>query len=221
MFKNWFRNKQKQKESNTSDKQVLEKGDKILATGDSNYFYKITRNISDKVSSELEASTIPLWIGQLYMHYWDGTTPEDYNNPEWQNQGLYFWLAEEDFANKSLPPVFEKMNKRFFRIINGIPVFKGTAIPWFGMPGGGTKMGFGDANNPTSIKTIKEQGYIEYIEIVELSEYNLDILNDRNNYTLLANSNIRLENNIFYLDEKPITLSHAYSIGVINVAKIV
>lgn len=221
MFENWFRNKRKQKESNVSDKQVLEKGDKILATGDSNYFYKITRNISDKVSSELEASTIPLWIGQLYMHYWDGKTPEDYNNPEWQNQGFYFWLAEEKFPNKSLPPVFEKMNKRFFRIINGIPVFKGTAIPWFGMPGGGTKMGFGDANNPTSIKTIKEQGYIEYVEFVELSEYNLDILNDRNNYTLLANSNIKLENNVFYLDEKPITLSHAYSIGVINVAKIV
>lgn len=75
MFKNWFRNKRKQKESNVSDKQVLEKGDKILVAGDSNYFYKITRNISDKVSSELEASTIPLWIGQLYMHYWDGTTP--------------------------------------------------------------------------------------------------------------------------------------------------
>lgn len=65
------------------------------------------------------------------------------------------------------------------------------------------------------------QGNIEYIEIVELSEYNLDILNDRDNYTLLANSNIKLEKNIFYLDEKPITLSHAYSIGVINVAKIV
>lgn len=77
-------------------------------------------------------------------------------------------------SNKSLPPVFEKRNKRFFRITNNIQIFKGTAIPWFGMPGGGTKMGFGDADNPTSIKTIKEQGNIEYIEIVELSEYNLE-----------------------------------------------
>lgn len=221
MFKNWFRKKLDKKESNTSDKQVLEKGEKILATGNNNLFYKVTRNISDKVSSELEASTIPLWIGQIYMHYWDDTTTEDYNNPEWQNQGLYFWLAEEEFQNKSLPPVFEKMDKQFFRITNGIQVFKGTAIPWFGMPGGGLKMGFGDSNNPTPIKTVKAQGNIEYIEMVELSEYNLDILNDRDNYTLLANSNIKLENNVFYLDQKPITLSQAYSIGVINVAKIV
>lgn len=221
MFKNLFRKKQDKEKSDTlPDKQVVGTGEKILATGNSNCFYKIIRDISDETSFKLDSSTIPLWVGQLYMHYWDNVTPEDYNNPEWQNQGLYFWLAEEDFPNKSLPPVFEKKEKKFFRIINEIQVFRGIAIPWFGMPGGGLKMGFGDPNTPTPISTVKEQGYIEYLEVVELSDINSEILNDRKNYILLANSNIKAENNIFYLDGNPITLSQAYSIGVIDIAKI-
>lgn len=220
MFKNWFRKKQKE-ESISSTEQILEKGERILGREDSNSFYKIIRDVSDDVSSKLEASTISLWIGELFMHYWNDATIEDRNNPEWQNQGLYFWLANEDFPNKSLPPVFEKMNKKFFRITNTVQTFKGTVIPWFGMPGGGLKMGFGNSNNPTPIKDIEELGYIEYVEIIELSAQNLEILNNRENYTLLANTHIKFENNEFYLDGKPITLTQAYSIGVINIAKII
>lgn len=221
MFKKWHI-KRKYTEGNQaiSDDQTLEPDEKVIATSDGNCFYKIIREISNKTSSELESSTIPLWTGQLYMHYWDDSVPEDYNNPEWQNQGLYFWLAEEDFPNKSLPPAFEKKSKRFFRITNEVKIFSGRVIPWFGMPGGGLKMGFGDSVNPTPISIINQQGNIDYIEIVELSDDNLEILKDRYNYTLIAASNIEFKNNIFYLDGNVISLSLAYSIGVINIAKI-
>lgn len=220
MFKNWFKKKQEKKEVST-ERQTLEKGDKILTTEDANVFYKITRDITEKISNGLESSTIPLWIGDLFMHYWNNPVIDDYNNPEWQNQCLYFWFAEEEFPRKSLPRIFDKMDKLYFRIVdNTLECFNGTVIPWFGMPGGGTKFGFGDPQNPTPIKVIKEQEQIEYLEIIELSEENIHILNDRDNYMLLANKNITFDNNIFYLAEKPITLTQAYQIGVVSIAKI-
>lgn len=220
MFKNWFKKKRKEA-TKPSTEEILEKGEQILATEDGKSYYKVIRNISDDVTSKLEASTLLLRFSDVFMHYWDGATPEDHNNPEWQNQGLFFWLADEEFPRKSLPPVFEKMEKKFFLIQKQVSIFRVTVIPWFGMPGGGTKMAFGNTDQPTPIKDIKEQGYIQYIEIVELANNNTDILSDRENYIILVNTNIKFENNSFCLNGTPISLTQAYMIGLINIAKFI
>ncbi|NDV95320.1 DUF4237 domain-containing protein [Dysgonomonas sp. 521] len=221
MFKNWFGKKKNKEEPASTDKYTINKGENIPAQKKSNSLYKVVRDISDNLSQKLESSTIPLWIGQLYMHYWNKNTLEDLNNPEWQNQGMFFWRIEEPFPNKSLPPSFELMDKRIFRITHEVRIFQGTAMPWFGMPGGGLKMGFGDQNTPIPIKEMQNKDIIEYIELVELSEENTDILYDRERYTLIAGGNITYEDNTFYLDGAPVSLSTAYSAGVIHVGKVV
>jgi len=218
MFKNWFRKKKEDDRSPEQSESFSIERENVAHSQSDNME---TRELSRALSEKLEKSIIPLWVGQLYMHYYNEATVVNYSNPEWQNQGLYFWTLEEPFPNKSLPFTFEKMEKKIFRISKESPTFQGTAMPWFGMPGGGLKMGFGDSGAPTPIKEMYQKGYIEYIEIVDLSDENADILSDSENYTLIGNDNITFQNHFFYLDGKSISLTEAYRKGTVSIGKII
>jgi hypothetical protein len=99
------------------------------------------RQLSPAQREALAHATLPLLPTQLYLHYWLPNLPEqDPQDQTWRNQVLYFWKADEPFANKSLPPVFETFQEKTFVFAGDtseLSVQVGQAAPWFEQPGGG------------------------------------------------------------------------------------
>jgi hypothetical protein len=201
----------------------LQKGDTFISAGD-NIGFKIIRPLTDEQKEKIDKSTILLRTGQLYMHYWtDNLVCNDRNDPEWQNKVMFFWKAEEPFPKKSLPPEFETFKTRHF-LFSGdtskISLQVGQAMPWFGMPGLGEKHGCEMNGQNVTIPELYDLGLVEYIEQVELTADNSDILTKRDDYFFLIDDRITpFQNGSFYLKEKPIPIDLAYSIGGIHIIK--
>jgi len=217
------------KKTNTDNSQqatetvLLQKGDTFISTGD-NIGFKIIRPLTDEQKEKIDKSTILLRTGQLYMHYWtDNLVCTDRNDPEWQNKVMFFWKAEEPFPKKSLPPEFETFKTRHFLFggdTSKISLQVGQAMPWFGMPGLGEKHGCEINGQKVTLPELNELGLVEYIEQVELTADNLDILTNREDYFFLIDDKITpFQNGNFYLKGKPISIDLAYSIGGIHIVK--
>jgi hypothetical protein len=201
----------------------LQKGDTFISLGD-NYAVKIVRPLTEEQKQRIEKSTILLRTGQLYMHYWtDNLQCTDRNDPEWQNKVMFFWKAEEPFPKKALPPEFESFKIKHF-LFSGdtskIAVKVAQAMPWFGMPGLGAKHVCEMNGEKLTIPELSKLGLVEYIDSIELTQNNLDILAKRENFFFLIDERITpFRNGSFYLRDKPIPIYLAYSIGGIHIIK--
>lgn len=202
---------------------VVQKGDIFISTGN-NVAYKINRVLTSEQKDKIEKSTILLRTGQLYMHYWtDSLICEDRNDQEWQNKVMFFWKAEETFPKKSLPPAFETYKVKHFLFEGDTSIISlkiAQALPWFGMPGLGEKHVCEINGESATIPELNNLGIIEYIELIELSDENIDILNDRENYFFLIDERITPFNNgNFYLNGQIIPINVAYGVGGIHIIK--
>ena len=218
----------KKAENNSGNKNEIEtvelkKGDKFVSAGD-NIGYKISRDLTDEQKERIEKSTILLRTGQLYTHYWtDNLICTDRNDQEWQNKVMFFWKAEEPFPKKSLPPNFETFKVKYFLFdgdTSNISVQVGQAMPWFGMPGLGEKHVCEMNGEKVTIPELNKLGKVDYIEQINLTNDNLDILTDKENYFFLIDERLTpFKNGSFYLNEKPIPISLAYSVGGIHIIR--
>lgn len=219
----------KKKEENNSEYKneteivELKEGDKFVSTGD-NIGYKISRDLTDHQKERIEKSTILLRTGQLYMHFWtDNLICTDKNDQEWQNKVMFFWKAEEPFPKKSLPPIFETFKVKHFLFegdTSNISVQVGQAMPWFGMPGLGEKHVCEINGEKVTIPELNKLGKVNYIEQIDLTNDNLEILTDKENYFFLIDERLTpFRNGNFYLNEKPIPISLAYSVGGIHIIR--
>lgn len=211
-----------QKEESKVHTAQLKSGDKIISAG--GYIaHKVVRDLTAKQKESLEKSTIPLTIDELFMHYWrPNLVCKDKNDPEWENMVVFFWKAEEPFPKKSLPPFFEAFQKKYFLLNNSdeISHMAGETEPWFGMPGGGEKHVCMIGEEEISIPELHKRGIATYIKQVELTDDNLEILSDRDNYFFLIDARITpYRDGNFYLGGQPISISDAYSIGGIHIVK--
>lgn len=170
-------------------------------------------------------ATLKTLTHPLFMHYYDENLVADPANPAWQNQGIFFWSAKESFERKSLPEEFKKLEERHF-IVNDVPeeisFLQGTVMPWFGMPGGGTKYYFSESQNEIPIQNLIQSNALTYVELIELTETNTEILNDRSNYYLLLDGDsMRYDpaGDAFYFNNKKTTLGGAYLLGGIRIIK--
>jgi hypothetical protein len=201
----------------------LEKGEVFISVGD--YLgFKVIRQLTDEQREKIDKSTIPLMATQLYMHYWtDNLVCEDPNDQTWQNQVMFFWKAEEPFPKKSLPPIFETFKVKNFVFVgdtSNISLQVGQAMPWFGMPGLGEKHICEINGQKVTIPELNKLGVVEYVEPVELTNTNLEILTNRDQYFFLIDDRITpFRNGNFYLKDKPIPIDIAYSIGGIHIVK--
>ena len=160
----------------------LEKGETFISTGD-NYGYKVIRKLTEEQRESVDKSTILLRASQLYMHYWtENLVCTDLNDQEWLNKVMFFWKAEEPFPKKSLPPVFETFEIKNFLFVgdtSNISLQTAQAIPWFGMPGLGEKCVCEINGNKITIPELYKLRMVEYVEPVELTNDNLEILTNK------------------------------------------
>ena len=201
----------------------LKKGDTVISVGD-NSLFKVIRPLTEKQKEQIEKSTILLRTGQLFMHYWtDNLVCIDRNDPEWQNKVMFFWKAEEPFPKKSLPPQFKTFKIKYFLFtgdMSKISLHVGQAMPWFGMPGLGEKHVCEINGEKVTIPELNKLGLVEYIKLVELTDYNLEILTKKDEYFFLIDERITpFQNGNFYLKGKPIPIDVAYSIGGIHIIR--
>lgn len=192
----------------------------IKVTGDNS-----TSKFSSELRDKIESSTLQLLTHDLFMHYSSENLVENFSNPEWQNQAIYFWRNDEPFEKKSLPPHFNDLQHKFF-IINGLPqsvsASGGAAIPWFGMPGEGIKYFFQSNGQLIPIKELAANDNLSYVEVIELSNSTPDIFKDRGNYFFLLNKAvIKFEKGNFIHNEKEIGFSEAVEIGGFSLIKVV
>ena len=183
---------------------------------------KTSESLADKVNS----STLPMLTHKLFMHYFDPNTKADFNNPEWKNQGIFFWTAKEEFEKKSLPPNFKNLEKRFF-LINEIPpklkLSAGKVMPWFGMPGNGEKYFLTNGDSELQIESLLKQNIIQYVEVIELTESNTEILTDRNCFRiLLDDETMKYEpsSDKFFFNGKEASLGEAFNLKGIKIIKV-
>jgi hypothetical protein len=186
--------------------------------------FKIIRPLTEEQRERIGKSSILLRTGQLYMHYWtDNLVSTDRNDPEWQNKVMFFWKAEEPFPKKSLPPEFETYRVKHFLFAgdtSNLSLQVAQAMPWFGMPGLGEKHVCEMNGEKVTIPELNKLGLIEYVELVELTNDNLEILTNREKYCFLIDERITsFQNGSFYIKGKPIPIDMAYMIGGIHIIK--
>jgi hypothetical protein len=226
LFDKFFKQKETKDNTQISSKTEtvqLQKGDTFISTGD-NYAFKVIRPLTEEQKQRIDKSTILLRTGQLYMHYWtDNLFCADRNDPEWQNKVMFFWKAEEPFPKKSLPPEFQNFKIKHFLFSDDtskIAVQVGQAMPWFGMPGLGEKHVCEVNGGKVTIPELHKLGLVEYVEQVDLTNNNLDILTNKDNFFFLIDERITpFHDGSFYLKDKPIPIDVAYSIGGIHIIK--
>jgi len=184
-----------------------------------------TSKFSSELKNKIESSTLQLLTHDLFMHYWSENLSENYSNPEWQNQAIYFWRNEESFEKKSLPPHFNDLQHKVF-IINGLPpsvsASGGPAMPWFGMPGGGIKYFFQSNGHQIPLKELVTKDNLSYIEMIELSNSTPDIFKDRENYFFLLNKTvIKFVNGNFFHNEKELSFAEAVEMGGFSLIRVI
>lgn len=93
-------------------------------------------------------------------------------------------------------------------------------MPWFGMPGLGVKLFCELDNQQITISELSKMGVIEYVESVELTSDNLEILTDREQYSYLADEKVaQVRDDTFLLHGKSLPIDVAYSIGGLNIVR--
>lgn len=186
---------------------------------------KTAGRFSAELKKKIEESTLQFMTHDLYMHYYTDDIVEDASNPEWQNLALFFWKNNEAFEKKSLPPKFDGLEKKAF-ILNKLPesvtVSAGKVIPWFGMPGGGTKYFFSRNSKEIKIKELADDGSLSYVEIINLTDSNADVLSNHDNYFfIIDNETIRFENGRFYNNGRLIAFADAVEMdGILLIREI-
>lgn len=223
IFKKFFAKMEEQGEQVKPKKSQVffEKGTKIISLGE-NLNFKVVKTFSQEQKEELNTSTIPILMTQLYMHYWsEGLVCEDPDDQGWKNQAVFFWNAEEPFPKKSLPPDFETFGVRYFVFVKYDVLIKGGQVmPWFGMPGLGVKLFCELDNQQITISELSKMGMIEYVESVELTSDNLAILTDGEQYFYLADEKVaQVRDDTFLLHGKYLPIDVAYSIGGLNIVR--
>jgi len=204
-------------------REILQKGE-ILVSADNETFYKEIRNLSPQLSKKIIESTIPLFVGQLYSHYLSENIEQlDISHPERENQTVFFWNAEETFEKKSLPPHFDKMPVKYFIVVGesqSVNLQSAEVMPWFGMPGLGTKFCFIENEERVEIQDLAERRVIQYLNVEDITDDNCQNLNDREHFIFLVDERIvKYQYNNFYLNQKVIPIDLAYKIGGIHLAK--
>jgi len=182
------------------------------------------KKFSVELKQRIEQSRLQLMTHELFMHYWTDNLTEETENPEWQNQTVFFWKFKELFEKKSLPPNFKELEKKYF-IVNGLPdninVSSGQVMPWFGMPGGGTKYLFQTSDKQIQINDLAMNNEISYVEVVELSDSNSDILTKLEDYFFLMDTTmINFDRGKFYFEQKQIPFADAVEIGGLELIRI-
>ena len=211
------------KKKETATEVGLTTGDIIIATGDRTA-YKMVHELTDKQVALVRESTLLLMTNTLYMHYWtEHLECTDPNDPEWQNKVLFFWKADEDFPKKSLPPQFNTFQVKQFIFVGDVSRLKlqiGEAMPWFGMPGLGQKHQCLIDNQPVTIPELAQIGLVQYMESIALTEDNLDILTDRENYFFIIDNLLTpYYDGDFHLDGNAVPIDVAYQVGGIRIVK--
>lgn len=191
---------------------------------DSNISDNSVKKFSIELKEKIEKSRLQLMTHELFVHYWTDNLKEETENPEWQNQAVFFWKFKEPFEKKSLPPNFKDLEKKYF-IVNGLPenvsVSAGEVMPWFGMPGGGTKYFFQNSNNQIPINDIAKNNSISYVEVVELTDSNADKLTKLDEYFFLMDTSmISFDKGKFYFEQKEIPFANAVEIGGLELISI-
>jgi hypothetical protein len=226
LFDNLFGKKQPtNNEDNSIENEIskIKPGTILISTG-SDKAYEVIKQLTEEQKEQIEKSTFLLRNGQLYMHYWtDNLVDTDRDDPLWQNQVMFFWKAEEPFPKKSLPPEFETFKTKYF-LFSGdtskISLRTAQAIPWFGMPGLGSKHVCELNEKKITIPELKKLELVEYVEPVELTDDNFGILTDKANFFFFIDERITpFHHGNFYLEGKPIPIHLAYSIGGIQIMK--
>ena len=171
----------------------------------------------------IEASTIRLLTHEIFMHYKDENTKEDWRDQGWMNQGVFFWRKDEKFERKSLPPFFLSYDKKYF-ILEPMPdeygLRRGEATPWFGMEGGGDKLSIVANEEYVTLEKLQNNNFISYVEIVTPTIENGEIFKDKENYFFVINSDIVVfKNYAFYYQAGEISISKAYSLGGLTLVK--
>jgi hypothetical protein len=217
IFKRLFGSKKQE------EKEQLKKGDIFVGTSNSK-LNKVIYHLTEEQKKGLRQSTLPLRSGQLFMHYWENDLEKDaYKDEDWKHRVVYFWRAEEPFEKKSLPLPFMDLDVRYFLFkgdTSNINMEVGEAIPWFGMVGGGLKFSCNLNDELVSIPRLYEQGNVDYVERVELTNDNIDILIEGNTHNLLIDERvIGYNKGEFYLDNAAISIDIAYSIGGLHIIK--
>jgi hypothetical protein len=136
---------------------------------------------------------------------------------------MFFWKGEERFPEKSLPPEFETFKTKYFLFrgdTSNISLQVGQAMPWFGMPGLGEKHVCELNGQKVTIPELYDLDLIEYIEQIELTSENEDILTNQEEYFFLIDDRLTpFQNGSFFLKGKPIPIDIAYSVGGIHIIK--
>lgn len=202
MLKNLFNGNQSTDNSGSTEKSVL----------------------SPDLRALVEKAPLQIVTHELFMHYMTDNLKDDPNDPSWQNQALFFWTKDEPFERKSLPADFESYPKHFF-IFNQLPpdlkLSAGKVIPWFGMPGQGTKYFISYQDNPVPIKLLIEKDVIKKVEVINLTENNSAVLKDRQNYFFIMDQKrLQFKEGKFIHNNVDILFSEAFEKGLLTLVKI-
>lgn len=211
------------KESEAKQQNIQFKKADITSLHGDNLNFKKIRYLPENLKEKITASTLDVMTSQLYIHNWtDHFAYDDPNDQDYQNPLIYFWKVTEPFAELMSSPVLETYTARnfVFTVNNKNVIIKqGTVIPWPGMQGGGEKYFCEIFGEKIPVPDLEKIGIIEYIKPVELSNVNIEILTNKEQYFYLADNMISFKNNRFYLRNKPVSLELAYEIGAVNIVQ--
>ena len=88
------------------------------------------------------------------------------------------------------------------------------------MPGGGEKYFCTINDEKIPVPKLYQMKAVEYIEHIVLTNENIDILYQKGEYFFIVDERIvRFANNTFYLQNRPISIDTAYSIGGLHILK--
>ena len=89
------------------------------------------------------------------------------------------------------------------------------------MPGGGTKYFFQTSGKQIQIDNLSRNNSISYVEVIELSDSNSEILANTNEYFFLMDTTmISFDNRKFYFENQEIPFADAVEIGGLELIKI-
>ncbi len=180
---------------------------------------------SNTLDDEINNSTLPILTHKIFSHYSNEKTKKDINNPEWQNQELFFWDYDEFFEKKSLPISFKEYQTKYFIFISLPPNYglrQAKVIPWFGMEGNGNKYSVVHMEKYVPLTELLSEKIIQYVQFVELSNKNSWILKNNENFSIvLTDSEVYYspKEKHFTRSNKEITLKELYNRGSIKVVK--
>lgn len=162
----------------------------------------------------IDDSPLQIMDHDLYMHHLNEDLLPIPTDPIWQNQALFFWLWDETFERKSLPPEFNDFPKRYFVFVNpheGLAIQTSEAIPWFGMEGKGLKHAVHFMGGTIALQELAEKKVIQYVEWIDLTEKNADVLQKRGEYYWWMDpKTTAFKDNSFHFMGEAVSISQAY-----------